>query len=286
MADPIRKRLQAVSAKEIRASLCVYPNSKFNVWKFLLESITMTLEVFLHTRIGEVYLSIPKAIVGSIFLFITLLLSLFGFSFSVHADPTQIGGISLFKSFLESALSFDWKGAWENLKDLSTHLWNPETREDILGPVQIVVISFSVMVNAHLLVNFISKHRTPPRVWHPRSSGEPWFIWNPVYYLGHRFNVRVDIVKQFGEPVFCYLLANFLVSNGILPTEWLFISAWLKVGALFLLLRAYLENKQRNRLTLDRLANEYDADAFAMQDQIFAREQNAQDFVEVRGRVS
>lgn len=286
MSDLRGKRLQDVSCREIRESLCVYPDSKFSIWRFLLEGITLSLEVFLHTRIGEVYLSIPKAIVGSVFIFLTLVLSAFGFSFSIHPDPTQIGGISLLKSFLESLFSFEWRSAYDNLVHLWISLWNPETRVDVLGPVQIMVVTFSVMVNVHLLVNFISKHRTPPRIWHPRSSGEPWFIWNPIYLLGYRFNVRVDIVKQLAEPIFCYMLAMALIEFDLLPKDWLFISAWLKVGAVLLLLRAYLENRNRKRLTLDRIANEYDSKAFSLQDQIFAKERLEDDFVEARGRVS
>jgi hypothetical protein len=259
--------------------------------RFILESITLTQEVFLHTRIGELYISVPKAIAGSVFLFLTLLLAIFGFSISVHPDPTQIGGVSFLKSFIESVLSFEWQQSYENLRALITTLRNPETRADILWPIQLTVVTFSVFVNAHLLLNFLAKHSIPPRLWHPRSSGEPWKIWDPVYRLGHRYNMRVDLVKQFCEPIACYFIGSFLGSPALtnllgftLPDEWRFLVTWLKFGAFFLFLRAYLENRNRKKLTLDRLANEYDARAFELQDELYARESTGTEFVEAVGK--
>lgn len=281
-----------MTAKEIRESLCVYPGGKFKIPKFILESFSLSLEVFLHTRIGELYISPPKAVVSSIFIFLTLFLAIFGFSVSIHPDPTQIGGVSVFKCFVESVFTFEWREAWENLKHLVETLVNPETRIDVLGPVQILVVAFSVMVNVHFLINFLSKHRNPPRLWHPRSSGEPWPIWNFVYRIGHHYNMKVDLVKQFCEPLLCFMLGEFIKNRDLtesligfrLPDEWQFMVAWLKCGAFALLIRAYIENKNRKKLGLDRLANEFDAQAFELQDELYSEETSAGEFVEAVGK--
>ncbi len=285
-------RDQTVTSKDIRESLSIYPDRKFNIFKFILESVTMTLEVFLHTKIGERYISVPKAIVGAAFMYLTIFLAIFGFSVSIHPDPTQIGGISLLKSFLESLFSFEWRKAFENLGKLITALWNPETRIDVLGPVHITVVVFSVLVNYHLLTNFLAKHSNPPRLWHPRSSGEPWPLWNWAYRFGYRYNMRIDLVKQGCEPLFCFLLGSILGNRDFttkylgfaLPQEWQFLIAWLKIGAFALLLRAYLENRNRKKLTLDRLGNEFDGQAFELQDELYAKEPWIGEFVEAKGK--
>lgn len=97
----------------------------------------------------------------------------------------------------------------------------------------------------------------------PNSSGEPWLIWNPFYLLGQLCNAKTDVVKQFIEPLFCYVLGLYL--RELLHPSYKFLSAWLMVGAILLFIRTYIENRTREKLHLDRLANEMNAEAYNTQ---------------------
>lgn len=291
MARKRAVRDRKVTPEEIRASLTIYPDTRFRVLKFILEGITLPLEVFLHSRIGERYLSVPKGLVGVAFFFLALLLTPFGPSLSVYLDPGQLGGISVLKTILYSLGNMAWRQSFEEFKSLVQKIFDPKFQQDVIDPIETAIVVFTLAFNFHLLWNFLSRHRTPPQLWHPRSSGEPWPVWNWLYRLGYRYNVRIDLVKQIGEPLFCFLLGTFLGNRDwtapfgfAVPREWQFLIVMLKLGAFALLLRAYLENRNRKKLTLDRLGNEFDSEAFELQDELYVKEGRIEDFVEATRR--
>lgn len=268
----------------MRDSLCVYSNTRFSVWRFLLESACLTVEVFLHGWIGTRYLSIPKAIVGVAFIYFAAFLASFsGISVEFRLDPRHIGFVSFWESLLATWAQIGWSGWWSNLGDFFDNMQKPAWRESVWRAISLGVVLYSVAVNFHLVWNFINRHWTPPRLWHPRSSGEPWwFIWDSFYMLFHQFNVRIDVIKGILEPLLCYCLG--LLLSDYLPGSYTYVGAWLRVAAVALVIRAYLENKERSRMVADVLGNEFDARAFELQDHLYSDQPRGRDFVETKGR--
>jgi hypothetical protein len=272
---PRRRGKRNLTPAEVRDSLRYYADPDQGEVKglivfllnFLLRSFCLTLEVFLHGKIGSRYLTVPKALVGWLFPWICFLLAGFGFGFMPGLHVDSPGLLDFWRPLLDAIGDYvnggGFERGWTHMKTTVAALLNPDTRVTVAGPVGIAVTIYSIIFNMRLVEAFVRNRVAEPA--HPNSSGDPWFVWNPIYILFHRLNFRIDVVKQFGEPALCLFTGLEVYRHA--SAEWHFVGVWLILGALFMLVRMYLENRRRSKLFYDRVANEMNARAFTLQEQ-------------------
>ena len=318
-------------------SLRQYPAKKERIFGYILRSYTITLEVFLHRKFGERYLSWFRAVLG--FLFLYLLAHLIAPWYWQKTDYAIKPGFSLYgkqsdnnKSFLDSLTgnskfqpSFSFfqyapevsENEWslvplhmrtkeslekynETLSNLSSgqistfqlpssqlriYKLHCEWREafSVLGivfkiPIFADIEADGVQLLAMILFIYISfaewrlleiflgnRLNSPPS---PRSSGEPFEFWD-IFYLGfHKARFQVDLVKQVCEPLLCFLFGGLVIILFPSSAALRVIAIWLFTGSFALFLKAYIENRARKNLYLDRIGNEMDLEGLRMQQRL------------------
>ena len=124
-----------------------------------------------------------------------------------------------------------------------------------------------------------NRQNNPPS---PRSSGEPYSVWNVFYYLFYKTNFQTDLVKQFCEPFLCFLVGVVVLVVFPSSPARKFFSFWLISGSVALYLKAYLENCARKDLYLDRIGNEMDLEALRMQQRFLRPKSGGLTFSEAR----
>ncbi len=315
----------APTAETIRRALGIYTDPDaplfrgqgfaFTVIQFLLRSACLSLEVFLRSRFGKRYLTIPKLIVSSFFPALCLFLANFDSDFKVGFSLIQPGFVELIqpnverlsdsiskeidslqselkqpqaelpapltrqeleKALLEAQESAPRKGESEHPPSIFRRsvnflkaLADPASREHLLAGFSVFLAVFGLVANLKLTgvyLNRILSGSLGFREAPPHSSGEPWLFFNPLYRLAQRFNAKTDMVKQFAEPLLCYLLGAALQNE--LSPAYSFISTWLKLGAFLVFVRMYLENRNREKLHLDGLSNKLNAEAIQLQNSL------------------
>jgi hypothetical protein len=265
------KESQKELIDDIRASLSVYPAKKEGILLHILRSVCLTLEVFLHRRIGERYLTWPHMAMGLIFIFFVGHYALkwdlrdhYLIDFGSVSIPS-LWGDTLYEQPLKAGLI---KYPQFTAREVDRVLGIPiyfftVAKDDFQGVPLLLVASLLYLSTAKwrvLEVFFLNRLNVST---HNRSSGEPYRIWDTVYLLGHKTNFQIDLVKQWCEPSFCLLLA--IAIRATTPTEFHFISVWLTVGSVALIFKSWLENRQRKQLFLDRVANEFDLEGVRIQ---------------------
>ena len=271
-----RQRILATKASDVRLAFRVYndPDDRKGWWYFIVRSIALTQEVFLHNQIGQRYISVPKGICGLIFLYLCRLWSDLnaGIPPELSLDPFHPGFLqgvlqvitSLFRGL--AAAIWDWKvtlahlsGAWESIMASSSH------GIDSGEALPLLTQSYGLVFNLRLVEIFVYNRLNILR--HPHSSGEPHFFWTPLYWLTGVLRLRIDIVKQFGEPLLCWFLGAWIRSHQDWE-EFKFVATWLQLGSVFLALRVYLENRAKSKLFQDQIANQLNSEALQAQQKL------------------
>lgn len=385
--ETLLARLDGFDSARIRRSLSVYGDPDAPLFKsqnlligvgfFILRSGCLTLEIFLHSKFGKRYLTVPKAIFGLFLPVFSVYLGMFDFQIIAKLNPVSPGFVKFFEPNAErlaEAVDNEARTIRKKLRDakqakidsIRNELQKIEVKldakiDDLTGKVVTAVEQhdkIGLLNDKHIVALERAAHRNaalsmtaqleseladmaevdmksagPPlsrsiwdrtadffrvlfirnatytddrghtvnrvilfsgfqwffaiygimfnlrmlqiysrRILHgfgavkesnPNSSGEPLWIWNPFYLLGQLCNAKTDVVKQFVEPLFCYVMG--LLLRPLLPSSLKFLSAWLIVGSILLFIRTYVENRTREELHLDRLANEMNAEAYNTQ---------------------
>lgn len=253
-------------AENIRASLRQYPAKKTNIFLYCFQAYAITLEVFIHREFGEQYLSWLKCFVGFVFLyFLAVVTPPYHLE---HNTPT-------FPLHLVSWLPIDIPIPLVQAKRVSG-----------LNIIPVFLIICYAFAQSRLAEIFLfNRFNSPP---HPKSSGEPYFLWDSAYELFERLNFRIDLVKQACEPALCFFagLVALAVSfasteRGLIP-ETLFIAAWLMSASVALFIKAYFENRSRKSLYLDRIGGDMNLEAMRLQQRLSHPTSAAVTFSEVK----
>ena len=124
-----------------------------------------------------------------------------------------------------------------------------------------------------------NRFNTPP---HPKSSGETYKLWNSFYVVTNKLNFHTDLVKQVFEPVVCSLFGLLFYFLYDINTAYGFIAFWLLSSTICLFLKAYIENRGRKALYLDRVGGDMDLEALRMQQRLMQSSSDGTVFSEVK----
>jgi hypothetical protein len=199
----------------------------------LLRMFTLSVEVFLRRQFGERYLTISAILLGA--WTFQLIAWLWNF-----APSSLIPVYSLAFGFG----SFGPSGGRE-----------PQAIFDLIG---FCVVIYYMAAIWHLIAIFLRNREG--LLWHSRSSGLSWPIWNWVNALGRKFHFQQDLVKMYMEPALCIAASGGMEKYTGQKT---FLSAWLFLAGVALLLKGQVEWSERRKMLLDQLDSTIEAKELA-----------------------
>jgi hypothetical protein len=278
----IKHRIAATKASEVRLAFRVYsdPDDRKGWWFFLLRCCSLTHEVFLHNQLGQRFITLPKAIIGMGFFFLCRIIAGYKIPFDFSIDFTVPG---VFKFILETGAQL-----MSDVIRLIQH--HEQTKADFLDamagiqatfrqgadgglksgdPLPLAIAVYGAMVNLRLLEIFVYNRLNILK--HPHSSGEPQVVWTPFYWIAGVFRLRIDVVKQACEPVLCILAGAYILDRESLK-DWHMFGTWLQLGAVCVGIRVYLENKTKNALYQEQIANQLNAASLQAQQKLLSSE--------------
>lgn len=245
-----------------------YPVRSNNILRWLLEAFCLPLEVFLHNRMGIQYFHLPKAFIGFLFPFICMLLINFGISLHISILPWNLGFVRVYPVL---TLPASWQEFWQDFLrtyDALTAVINNSGWGSSADLTACALLLYAIAANCRWIEQFWRERVRD--VVHPRSSGNPYAIWNPVYWLMHKLNFQSDMVKLICEPLLCIGLAQLFnrwleTSTTLSEGEKVslqFVAVWFGLGGMLLMLKAFFENRSRYVAEYERQAADQDAKAF------------------------
>ena len=128
------------------------------VFLFLLRSVCLTLQVFLHNRIGKCYITEPKALVGCTFPYLCLFLAQIQFAFVPEINFLRPYAVEIVTPFVEAMHNARWDLTKARLEQLYNNLADSQLREDTLEPVTIAAGLFGFVINFRFLLAYVSEH--------------------------------------------------------------------------------------------------------------------------------
>lgn len=280
MPSPSDGQNIAVTAEDVRTSLRVYPTVKNSILGTMLRSYCLTLEVFIHRRLGERYITWPRILIGFLCLYIV---GHAGVEWNLKTyywiDKPDFYNVFTGETGLQTFPLFKYPNFQRtDVKLFGLEIPIPVFTNTTFEGVSIFALVLSVylaLAEWRLLEIFVFNRLGVPM--HNRSSGEPYAFWDSVYLISHKFNFQIDLVKQVCEPAICGLLGLFFLfakrsdafTSSIPKNICVLFSVWLLTGAVALFLKAWLENQLRRQYFLDRVSNEFDMEGSRLQQRFF-----------------
>ena len=232
MADAAVKSLlqpAETSREAMQRALAVMPahirpwySMLYHIALLFLRMFTLSVEVFLRRQFGERYLTFMGILLGA-------------WTFQIVAALWNFRPSSLIPIY---TLGFSF--ATPRLPQQE-----PEMVFDLVG---FCVVIYYMAAVWHLIAIFMRNREG--RLWHTRSSGLSWPIWNWVHLISKRLNFHQDFVKMYIEPALCigasYGLERYSGHRNF-PSTWLFIAG------IALLIKGQVEYSERKKLLLDQL---------------------------------
>lgn len=251
--------------------------------KEALRCASVTVEVFLHHRVGVEYLSPARILGGVAFLLLCVLLCGLGMTFK----PSTISGfVWLIPHFewpespatLQRRLGIHFWDSVRGMQEQSTRSWPSYLASGEVAVSVKVMLLFLLVSVFHLIRELLMRPYTPIEE-HAWSDGETLWIWGWIYHLQEKLLIRVDLVKGIVEPMLCWGLAHWMIRT----PETHYLGIWLFLTAPLLSLKAWEDNRTRRREKLEQGAMEHKQVALQSGDAIKPRSPQPEKIEEIRG---
>ncbi len=265
-----------ILVENIRTSLRQYPARKIHallrIPLYVLQCYALTIEVFLHREFGERYLSWIKVLIGFAMLYMLGIVAP-----PYNWKPVRIADLPI--QYLSTLLNLLNLLGITHDASIKIPTFNAHEVDGVDIFPLLLLIYYAFAQWRLIEIFFHNRFNTPP---HPKSSGETYNIWNSFYITANKLNFHTDLVKQIFEPTICFLFGLLFCGLYSINKAFGFIAFWLLSGTMCLFLKAYIENRGRKALYLDRIGSDMDLEAFRMQQRLIQSSSDGTIFSEVK----
>ena len=250
--------------EEVRNKCRFTPVETMTFFSRVLNAFVLPIEAAFHTRIGYDYISYPQTLLAAILLWssghiLNIDFEMRSFNDIIHEGSAQYDHLRATTDAISQYPALNWL-YHTGLVPIDLRSAQENSDNDILNLV-LNYRAFPVVIRHHqakvsfehddhlifsvekisgavgIFLFFITIHRIRNFIWARRGeqlhnvyNGEPWSLWNPIYYLGAILHFNVDLVKLFVEPSICISLGIFIAvyiqNRPEFGESWLLYARW------------------------------------------------------------